>query len=172
MAKKETKKATTSDSKSAPKTLYGAEALENLFKPLQGVTAGLGLDKMKDQLDKFAPNMLKGYGNVGEQNKENVEAVVRSLQVLAKSAEEIGKALSAFTQSSLELNSQAGQAILGAKSLKGLVEVQQELARTSFDQLIAASAKISDLAVKGSSQAMEPIQARVTVTIEKITKAA
>lgn len=144
---------------------------EALFKPFEFSKAP-GLDEIKAQLEKFGPNLYKGFEDVQQSSKDNVEAVVKSSQIFAKAAEELNKAISTFAQSSLELNVQAGQALLGAKSLQDLVEVQQELARSSFDHFIAGSSKISDMAVKVTNEAFEPIQTRVNSTIEKLSKAA
>lgn len=148
-----------------------AAANESLFKPFEFSKAP-GLDEIKAQLEKFSPNLYRGFEDVTQSSKDNVEAVVKSSQILAKAAEELNKAISTFAQSSLELNVQASQALLGAKSLQDLVEVQQELARSSFDHFITGSSKISDMAVKVTNEAFEPIQARVNHTIEKLGKAA
>lgn len=179
MAKKTTKKtkpaaAKAAAPKAAPKAAaFNTDALEAVFKPFQQVGAQFGLDKFKDQFEKLAPGKLYvKYEEVNQLGKENVEAFVKSSQILAKAAEEMGKAISTFAQSSMELNQQAGQALLGVKSVQDLVEVQAELARSSMDHMIAGASKISDMAVKVANEAFEPIQHRVSQAIEKATKVA
>jgi len=153
------------------KPTKGVEALQQMFKPFEFSKAP-GLEEIKAQLEKFGPGAFKGLADANQAGKDNVEAVVKSSQIFAKAAEELNKAISTFAQSSLELNVQAGQALLGAKSLQDLVEVQQELARSSFDHFITGSSKISDMAMKVTNEALEPIQSRVNHTIEKLHKAA
>jgi len=178
MAKKKTAKTTAPKAARAATKAVKANAAaakaafaELPFKPFEFAKAP-GLEEIKAQLEKLGPGLYKGFEDVQQSSKDNVEAVVKSSQILAKAAEELNKAIATFAQSSLELNVQAGQALLGAKSLQDLVEVQQELARSSFDHFITGSSKISDMAVKVTNEAFEPIQSRVNSTIEKLNKAA
>lgn len=157
------------------KPTKGVEALQQMFKPFEFSKAP-GLEEIKAQLEKFGPKFgtdaFKGLADANQASKDTVEAIVKSSQIFAKAAEELNKAISTFAQSSMELNVQASQAMLGAKSLQDLVEVQQELARSSFDHFITGSSKISDMALKVTNEALEPIQSRVNHTIEKLHKAA
>lgn len=167
MAKKTTRKPAKA-AKPAKKT---TEAVQQLFKPFE-FSQPAGFEEIKAQLEKFGPGLFKGFEDVSQSGKDNVEAVVKSSQIFAKAAEELNKAISTLAQSSIELNMQAGQALLGAKSLQDLVEVQQELARSSFDHFIAGSSKISDMAMKVTNEALEPIQSRINHTVEKLAKKA
>lgn len=173
MATKKTAKSPKA-AKSAKPTASAKPAaayIENAFKPFE-FAAVPGLEDIKAQLEKFGPGMFKGYEDAAQTGKDNIEALVKASQILAKAAEELNKAVSTFAQSSLEMNVQAGQALLGVKSIQDLVEVQQELARSSFDHFVAGSSKISDMAMKVANEALEPIQSRVNLTIEKISKVA
>lgn len=170
--KKTAKKPAAKPAKSAKPTASAAvPGIETLFKPFEFAKTP-GLEEIKAQLEKFGPGMFKGYEDAAQTGKDNVEALVKASQIIAKAAEELNKAISTFAQSSLEMNVQAGQALLGVKSLQDLVEVQQELARSSFDHFVAGSSKISDMAMKVTNEAFEPIQSRVNLTIEKISKVA
>lgn len=172
MAKKTTKKPVKAAKPAATaKPAAKVAGVEALFKPIDWSKAP-GVDEIKARLEKFGPGMFKGLEDASQAGKDNVEAIVKSSQILAKAAEELNKAISTFAQSSMELNVQAGQALLGVKSLQDLVEVQQELARSSFDHFVTGSSKISDMAMKVANEALEPIQSRVSVTMEKLGKAA
>jgi phasin family protein len=76
----------------------------------------------------------------------------------------------AFARSSLEGNVAATKAILGAKNLREVVDLQSAYTRKSFDQALAESAKLTEMSVKVANEAMQPIQARVTVTVGKLIK--
>lgn len=141
-----------------------------MFKNFPQAPAGFNFDQVKEQMDRIG--LLRGYGDAAQVNKDNVEAAIRSSQVIAKAAEELGKAIYGFTQSSMELGVQAGQAALNVKTLKDLVDVQSEYARNSMDHLISGTSKISDMAVKIANEVMEPISQRVNEAVEKIGRAA
>lgn len=124
----------------------------------------------KQQIEKVGTQLFSGFEGVSQIGKDNVEAVVKSSQILAKSAEQLGRAIAGFTQSSLEIGAQAGQALLGVKTLRDLVEVQSEFARNSFDHFVAGTSKISDMTVKVANEALEPINQCMNESIDKATK--
>ena len=164
MAKKPASKTCNTDCNSQS----AIDAMQQIFKPFEFSKAP-GVDQIKAQMEKFSPTVFGNYEDLSQSGKDNVEAVVKSTQILAKAAEELSKAINTFTQSSIEMNMHAGQALLGIKSLQDLVEVQSELARNSMDHFIAESSKISDMTVKVANEAMEPIQTRINITIEKLS---
>lgn len=171
------KPATKSTSKANP---FGAiptpaaieETMQNMFKSMPKPEQMFDVEQIKAQMEKFGPSMFKGYEDIAAMGKENVEAAVKSSQILAKAAEEMSKAIVNFTQASLEMGMQAGQSILAVKTMQDLVEAQSEFAKSSFDHVVAGTSQISDMAMKVTNEAIEPISARVNETIEKITKAA
>lgn len=57
-------------------------------------------------------------------------------------------------------------------NFKQALEIQNEAAKTSFDKLMAEGNKITELSIKVANEAIEPIQARVNVAVEKLIKPA
>ena len=160
------KSAKPSAKKPAPK-FTAAPSVESL---LRGAAPAMDMGAAKEQMEKSGTQLFHGYEDMAQLNKENMEAAVKSSQILAKAAEQMGKAIAGFTQSSLELSAQAGQAMLGAKTLRDFVELQSEYAKNSFDHVVAGTAKISDMAVKVANEAIEPISQRVNEAVEKVSK--
>lgn len=156
---------------------YGAfekvEAVLKSFQPkLDTASVEQTLNQVQEQMEKYGFNMFKGYEGFAQSGKEGVEAAVKSTQLWAKGAEEVGKAISSLTQASFEAGVQASQALLGVKTIKDVMEIQSEYAKNSFDQLITNTSKISDMAMKAANEAMEPISKHINETIEKAGKAA
>jgi len=170
MAKKTSKKARPAAKSAAASGKTGFASAESLFNAFPQAPAGFGFDEAKEQLCKLG--LLKGCEDAAQVGKENVEAAIKSGQILAKAAEEMGKAIYGFTQASVEMGVQASKAMMGVKTLKDLMDVQSEYAKNSLDHLISGTSKISDMAVKVANEAMEPISQRVNEAIEKIGKAA
>ena len=142
----------------------------NIFSSLSQNSGNFDFDQIKEQMTKLG--MMKNYEDATKISKENVDAAIRSSQVMAKAAEELGKAIYSFTQSSVELSVQASQAALNVRTLQDLVDVQSEYARTSMDHMISGTSKLSDLAVKVANEVMEPINQRMNEAMEKINNAA
>jgi len=177
MAKKKPKAAAKPAAKAAaPKarptaSQFSPPSLEAFFKPFQQTSFPASFEQAKEQFEKLGFK-FDGSDELTKHGKENVEAIVKSSQILAKSAEELTKAVAAFTQASVEMATKANQAFMGVKSVQDLAEIQSELAKSSFDHFIAGASKISDMTVKVANEAMEPISQRINVAVEKITKVA
>jgi phasin family protein len=148
------------------------ETVKTMFKSVPKPEQMFDIEQIKTQMEKFGPSVFKGYEDITSLGKDNVEAAVKSSQIIAKAAEELSKAIVSFTQASLEMGMQASQSLLAVKTVQDLVEAQSEFAKNSFDHVVAGTSKISDMAIKVANEAAEPISQRVNVAIEKITKAA
>jgi phasin family protein len=104
--------------------------------------------------------------------KGNLDAVVQSNTVIAKGLEEISRELMSYAQASLESATAATKALFGAKTLQDLIALNNSFAKTSLDSFLANSTKLGDMGLKVANEALEPISARVNVTIEKLAKPA
>jgi phasin family protein len=124
----------------------------------------------KDQVEKASTALFRGYDEMTVLNKDNVEAVVASSTIVAKGYETIGREVMSFTQSAIETNIAATKAIFGAKTLRELVDLQADFARSQFDNALAESAKLTEMSVRVANDAIEPLQSRVNVTVEKLLK--
>jgi hypothetical protein len=123
---------------------YGAfekvEAVLKSFQPkLDTASVEQTLNQVQEQMEKYGFNMFKGYEGFAQSGKEGVEAAVKSTQLWAKGAEQVGKAISSMTQANFEAGVQASQALLGVKTIKDVMEIQSEFAKSSFDQLISST---------------------------------
>lgn len=124
----------------------------------------------KEQVDKMGKQVFQAYGDVAAYNKENVEAVVQSGTVFAKGLETLSKAVMAYTQAQYEQGVTVAKAMMGVKTMRELVDLQSEYARTSFDAMVAEATKVSEISVKVANEAIEPLSARVNATVEKMAK--
>ena len=104
--------------------------------------------------------------------KGNLDAVVQSNTVIAKGLEEMSRELMSYAQASLESAASATKALFGAKTLQDVIALNNNFAKTSLDTFLANSTKLGDMGLKVANQALEPISARVNVTIEKLAKPA
>lgn len=114
--------------------------------------------------------LFKGYEDLTSLGQENIEAVVQANTVLAKGAEVIGKELMGIAQASFETAATAAKAYFGAKTLQDVIQLNNDLAKTSLDRFLANSAKLSEIGLKVTNEALAPIGQRVNVTFEKFAK--
>lgn len=126
----------------------------------------------KEQVEKASTAAFRGYDELVALNKDNLDAFVKSSNVMVKGYEAIGKEFMAFAQSSIDANVQATQAIFGAKTLREMIDLQAAYTRKNFDSAVAESSKIGELSVKVANEAFEPLQSRVNVAVESLLKPA
>lgn len=126
----------------------------------------------KSQVEKASAQTLKAYEDAAKFNKENLDAFVVASTTYAKGVESVSKSWAAFAQETFEASANVAKAILGAKTLKEAVDLQTDFAKTTFDKFVAEGTKVSEASIKVTNEALEPINARVNVAVEKILKPA
>ena len=125
----------------------------------------------KEQVGKASEALFKTYDEATALNKESIDAVVKAGEVLTKGVEAVSKAYYEITQASAEAGVKATKAMLGAGSAKEMVEIQGEFARTSFDNFLSESTRLSEMSVKVANEAFEPLQKQLNTSFEKAFKA-
>lgn len=128
------------------------------------------IELTRENVAKANTAFLKGYADAQGFGKGNVDALVQAGTIFAKGAEQISKQVAALTQNSVQSSVVTAKALMGCKTLRDVIDLQADFARSSFDALVAESTKISELSLKVTNEAIAPIQARVTVAVEKLTK--
>jgi phasin family protein len=129
----------------------------------------------KEQVEaavKAGTVVFKGYEDVVQFGKDNLDAFVKSSTIVAKGWQDLSKSVFGLAQESVEDAVAASKALLGAKTIKELIDVQSGLAKTSFDKMVAESSRLSEVGVKLAEQAIAPINTRVTAAVEKLVKSA
>ena len=102
----------------------------------------------------------------------NIEAFVKSSQILATGLQDLGKHVAATAQAQYDEAVANAKAFSSVKSVKEVFDLQTTLAKTSFEKALAEAGKLTDASVKLAEQASAPIAARVTLAVEKFGKTA
>ena len=129
----------------------GTESYENAFAGIHGK----------------AEELIQGYDEMAASSKENIEVLSAAGTAYGKGVEAIGGEWMSFAKTMLDNNVQVTKAILGAKSLNEVMDLQSNFMRGSFDGLMAQSTKVGELATKVAQEAAEPINAQFTASVEK-----
>ena len=124
----------------------------------------------QEQVEKASENLFKGYDEVASLGKDSVDAYVESTSVFAKGVEAMSKELMGFTQTTVEANVANAKALFAAKTLREVIDLQTGFSRSSFDSLVAESAKLTELSMALASDTFEPLQLRLNTAVEKMMK--
>jgi len=138
-----------------------------------------GVDKAvamtKEQVDaavKAGAVAFKKYEDMLQFGKENVEAVVKSGSIVAKGVQDLSHSLVTLAQASMDEQVAAGKALIGAKSIKEVMDLSSSMAKTNFDKLVAEGNKLTQISTKLAEEAFSPLTVRVTAAVEKFFKTA
>ena len=154
----------------------GKENVETFFKAgTEAAAKGYeqAVRATKDHVDaafKAGNEAFKGYEDVAAFGKGNVDAFLKSGSVMAKGIQDFNGVWFDLAQGQMKDTIAATKAILGAKSLQEVVEVQTDLVNGNYDKFVNESRKVSDLSAKVTEDAMKPIAGRVNVVLEKFSK--
>ncbi|MBP2298240.1 phasin family protein [Azospirillum picis] len=124
----------------------------------------------KEQFEKATAQMLKSYEDLQAAGKANAEALIASSTIAAKGAEDLGREVVAYGQSALDKSIAAGRALLSAKTLQEVIELQNDFLKSSFDSMLAETSRLQELTTKVTNEALAPLNARVTATVETLSK--
>jgi phasin family protein len=130
------------------------------------------VEKAQDQLTRAAETHFKAADDVAAYGKSNIEAVIQAGSSLFKGIEELTRGIVGLTQTQLETSIGAAKALLGAKTLAEFTDAQNAYTKTAFDLTVSEATRLSELAIRVTNEAIEPLNARMTATIEQFTKPA
>lgn len=105
-------------------------------------------------------------------SRQGVEAFIKSGTTFAKGAEQMFKTVAEIVQASTERNSAAMKDLLSCKTLNELTEAQNRIAQENFEEVMTASTKLSEMAIKLTTEAFEPINDQVTKSMKKASQLA
>ncbi len=127
-------------------------------------------DTAKEHFARAAETQFKAADEVAAFGKSNVEALIQAGSVFFHGMEELTRSMFGMTQSHVETSLSAAKSLIAAKTLTEFTDLQNAFSKTAFDNAVSDATKISELAIKITNEAIEPISQRVTATFEHISK--
>ena len=121
-----------------------------------------------ERSQQFAAKSQKTAEELTELAKANVEAIVEAGKIAANGAKALGQDVIASGRENIEQASDAVKTLAEAKSPAEFFQIQSELARASFDRLVAETSKLTERVVKLAGEAVEPLQTRASLNAERI----
>ncbi len=124
----------------------------------------------KEQMDKVNEFAFKNYDELADFNKETIEAMIASSNVVAKGVEDFGQEIASYAQKAAEKNIETAKKMFAVKNVQDAMDLQAEWAKTAFDSFMSESAKLQDMSMQVSTKAAEPLSKQVNAAVEKFSK--
>ncbi|MCW1401351.1 phasin family protein [Novosphingobium sp. MW5] len=128
-----------------------------------------------DLKEKAKSAFEKGTASAGEATefaKGNVEALVESGKIFAEGAKVLGADMVAESKTAFETMTADVKEMAAIKSPADFFKFQSELMRRNFDAVVAAGSKNTEAMFKLANDSFAPISTRVSLAVEKVSKAA
>ena len=144
----------------------------NMFAGFDAFTGTSPFQAMFTQTGERSQEVAKKSQKVAQEltdlARANVEAIVEAGRVAAEGARSIGQDAVARTREGAEQAADAIRSLTEAKSPTEFVQLQSELARTSFDRMVAETSRLTESMVKLAGKAFQPLSNRATANAERI----
>ena len=101
----------------------------------------------------------------------NLEAWMKSSQILIAGMQDMAKQAAATAQSGVEETMSAFRALSQVRSVKEAVEIQSLLARTSLDKAVSQTGTVAEATYRLAEQAIAPISQRLSLAAETFSRA-
>lgn len=124
--------------------------------------------KAKDAYEKGT----SAFGDANDFAKGNVEAIVESGKILASGLQELSTSLVTESRSAFETLTTEVKELAAVKSPTDFLSLQTTLARKHFDAAVAQASKNTEAVLKLANEVVTPLSSRVTLAVEKVSKAA
>ncbi len=122
---------------------------------------------------KAAYDKMQAYaGEMTEFTKGNVEALVELGKILGSGVQTMARGEVEAAKGAFETVTADLKAMAAVKSPTELFKLQGEIARRNFDAAVARYSKNTEVSMKLVNDAIAPLSSRMSVAVEKISKAA
>lgn len=139
----------------------GFEALPT-FAPFQNIFA-----QANQNGSQYAERGQKVAEELADLTRANVEAVVKAGRLASEGARALTQDAVSSSREGFEKTADAIRTLAEAKSPTEYLQLQGEIARTSFDRAVAEASKLTELLVKLAGEAFQPISNRATANAER-----
>ena len=102
--------------------------------------------------------MFQNLDDMQKLTKANMDASMKSFDLIAKNFQTIATEMTDYTKRSFENGTRTFERLIGAKSFDKAIEVQSEYARAACEDYFAEAAKVGQLCIDLSKEALKPYE--------------
>lgn len=149
----------------------GKETVEQAVKATTEA-ATKGYEQFLSASQKNIDATVKNYDEFTAFGKDTVEAWMQAGNTAAKGIEALNAEMLAYAKAQVDDSVAATKAMFGSKTLQEAIETQAGFAKSYFDAYVSQSTKMGEMVAKTTQEAIEPINSRYAVAVEKWAKSA
>jgi phasin family protein len=132
--------------------------------------ARVAVEKSMETANKTATDMMKAAEEAAEFGRGNMEAFTKASQLYVTGVQDLSRQTMAMFQALSEQAIEGVKAMSSMKSMKDAADFQASFTKTAFERAVNDTTKLSEAAIKLAETSIEPISARMTLAMEKMSK--
>jgi hypothetical protein len=102
--------------------------------------------------------MFQNFDDLQKLAKANMDASMKSFDLMAKNVQTIATEMTDYTKRSVENSTRAFEKLVGAKSVDQMMQVQSEYAKAAYDDYFAEATKLGKLCADIGTEAFKPYE--------------
>ena len=130
------------------------------------VSASLESPLSSPDVPRFPNLSYEEFATIG---CDNIEAAVRTNAAVTAGIEAVGQEFTAYARSTLQSTSDLMRGLLGAKTLEDVVKLHTDLTIRNLEDMVAGSAKLTELSVSLVGKALAPWEDRLEAALAPFT---
>jgi len=101
---------------------------------------------------------------------DTMNAALQSMSIMTKGCGDLCDSMSSLMQKSMEQSMKVSQTMMSGTSVGDLMNPQNNMMKSSFDNLMGEMTNISQLSTRIAQEAAEPMKKQMTETMSKMSK--
>lgn len=122
------------------------------------------------QISKSADVITKSLQDAIAISRGNVETLVECGNLTASFAKDISSELVEYANKAFSDNVEISKNVFACRTINDMMDLQNKIVRSSFDGFFNQSSKLTNMLFEYSTEALEPINERVTQATEQFSK--
>jgi hypothetical protein len=128
------------------------------------------MNETMNQIEKATQGVMHACEEMNVLARDHMDATMRSATACLQGCAEINQNVNGLVQESMARAANAGKTILGAKSMKEMVDLQSEFIKDFFDCWMAGTGKISEISARTTRATVDPLAEHANKTMGKIAQ--
>jgi len=124
----------------------------------------------QEQMEKLSNNMVQTCTEMNTLVRDTVNASLQSVEIMTKGCSDLCNSLSSLMQNSMEQSVKVSQSLMSMTSVNDLMNPQNNVLKSSFDNIMSEVNNISQLSTRIAQQAAEPVTKQMNENMSKISK--
>jgi phasin family protein len=149
-------------------TLKASVAQLNTSAEAAMTSGKAAMEQITAKSKEAVESSMKSLDEMTDMARGNVEAMLASAKTVQSGIEAMVAHVSEVTKKSFEEASAIAKSMASAKTPNEMMQLQTDFAKAQYDSAVAEFSKMTEMMVKLSGEAMEPMQNRIALATDKM----